>query len=138
MGVGKVVKRGFGRGFGRFFWKYLIGLVYLGRERVIDKNGLINYKFNKGYGLKGGKGFSYGNVSEKNGLIKNFFSFKSVFILFLRGRGRGVVFYKNFLVDRSVYITFKGRGRGVVVGKRFSSVSLYLSGKLDWFNFFYW
>lgn len=134
----KVVKRGFGRGFGRFFWKYLIGLVYLGRERVIDKNGLINYKFNKGYGLKGGKGFSYGNVSEKNGLIKNFFSFKSVFILFLRGRGRGVVFYKNFLVDRSVYITFKGRGRGVVVGKRFSSVSLYLSGKLDWFNFFYW
>lgn len=138
MGVGKVVKRGFGRGFGRFFWKYLIGLVYLGRERVIDKNGLINYKFNKGYGLKGGKGFSYGNVSEKNGLIKNFFSFKSVFILFLRGRGRGVVFYKNFFVDRSVYITFKGRGRGVVVGKRFSSVSLYLSGKLDWFNFFYW
>lgn len=138
MGVGKVVKRGFGRGFGRFFWKYLIGLVYLGRERVIDKNGLINYKFNKGYGLKGGKGFSYENVSEKNGLIKNFFSFKSVFILFLRGRGRGVVFYKNFLVDRSVYITFKGRGRGVVVGKRFSSVSLYLSGKLDWFNFFYW
>lgn len=138
MGVGKVVKRGFGRGFGRFFWKYLIGLVYLGRERVIDKNGLINYKFNKGYGLKGGKGFSYGNVSEKNGLIKNFFSFKSVFILFLRGRGRGVVFYKNFLVDRSVYITFKGRGCGVVVGKRFSSVSLYLSGKLDWFNFFYW
>lgn len=138
MGVGKVVKRGFGRGFGRFFWKYLIGLVYLGRERVIDKNGLINYKFNKGYGLKGGKGFSYGNVSEKNGLIKNFFGFKSVFILFLRGRGRGVVFYKNFLVDRSVYITFKGRGRGVVVGKRFSSVSLYLSGKLDWFNFFYW
>lgn len=138
MGVGKVVKRGFGRGFGRFFWKYLIGLVYLGRERVIDKNGLINYKFNKGYGLKGGKGFSYGNVSEKNGLIKNFFSFKSVFILFLRGRGRGVVFYKNFLVDRSVFITFKGRGRGVVVGKRFSSVSLYLSGKLDWFNFFYW
>lgn len=138
MGVRKVVKRGFGRGFGRFFWKYLIGLVYLGRERVIDKNGLINYKFNKGYGLKGGKGFSYGNVSEKNGLIKNFFSFKSVFILFLRGRGRGVVFYKNFLVDRSVYITFKGRGRGVVVGKRFSSVSLYLSGKLDWFNFFYW
>lgn len=136
--MGKVVKRGFGRGFGRFFWKYLIGLVYLGRERVIDKNGLINYKFNKGYGLKGGKGFSYGNVSEKNGLIKNFFSFKSVFILFLRGRGRGVVFYKNFLVDRSVYITFKGRGRGVVVGKRFSSVSLYLSGKLDWFNFFYW
>lgn len=134
----KVVKRGFGRGFGRFFWKYLIGLVYLGRERVIDKNGLINYKFNKGYGLKGGKGFSYGNVSEKNGLIKNFFSFKSVFILFLRGRGRGVVFYKNFLVDRSVFITFKGRGRGVVVGKRFSSVSLYLSGKLDWFNFFYW
>lgn len=138
MGVRKVVKRGFGRGFGRFFWKYLIGLVYLGRERVIDKNGLINYKFNKGYGLKGGKGFSYGNVSEKNGLIKNFFSFKSVFILFLRGRGRGVVFYKNFMVDRSVYITFKGRGRGVVVGKRFSSVSLYLSGKLDWFNFFYW
>lgn len=138
MGVGKVVKRGFGRGFGWFFWKYLIGLVYLGRERVIDKNGLINYKFNKGYGLKGGKGFSYGIVSEKNGLIKNFFSFKSVFILFLRGRGRGVVFYKNFLVDRSVYITFKGRGRGVVVGKRFSSVSLYLSGKLDWFNFFYW
>lgn len=136
--MGKVVKRGFGRGFGRFFWKYLIGLVYLGRERVIDKNGLINYKFNKGYGLKGGKGFSYENVSEKNGLIKNFFSFKSVFILFLRGRGRGVVFYKNFLVDRSVYITFKGRGRGVVVGKRFSSVSLYLSGKLDWFNFFYW
>lgn len=136
--MGKVVKRGFGRGFGRFFWKYLIGLVYLGRERVIDKNGLINYKFNKGYGLKGGKGFSYGNVSEKNGLIKNFFSFKSVFILFLRGRGRGVVFYKNFLVDRSVFITFKGRGRGVVVGKRFSSVSLYLSGKLDWFNFFYW
>lgn len=136
--MGKVVKRGFGRGFGRFFWKYLIGLVYLGRERVIDKNGLINYKFNKGYGLKGGKGFSYGNVSEKNGLIKNFFSFKSVFILFLRGRGRGVVFYKNFLVDRSVYITFKGRGRGVVAGKRFSSVSLYLSGKLDWFNFFYW
>lgn len=136
--MGKVVKRGFGRGFGRFFWKYLIGLVYLGRERVIDKNGLINYKFNKGYGLKGGKGFSYGNVNEKNGLIKNFFSFKSVFILFLRGRGRGVVFYKNFLVDRSVYITFKGRGRGVVVGKRFSSVSLYLSGKLDWFNFFYW
>lgn len=136
--MGKVVKRGFGRGFGRFFWKYLIGLVYLGRERVIDKNGLINYKFNKGYDLKGGKGFSYGNVSEKNGLIKNFFSFKSVFILFLRGRGRGVVFYKNFLVDRSVYITFKGRGRGVVVGKRFSSVSLYLSGKLDWFNFFYW
>lgn len=136
--MGKVVKRGFGRGFGRFFWKYLIGLVYLGRERVIDKNGLINYKFNKGYGLKGGKGFSYGNVSEKNGLIKNFFSFKSVFILFLRGRGRGVVFYKNFLVDRLVYITFKGRGRGVVVGKRFSSVSLYLSGKLDWFNFFYW
>lgn len=136
--MGKVVKRGFGRGFGRFFWKYLIGLVYLGRERVIDKNGLINYKFNKGYGLKGGKGFSYGNVSEKNGLIKNFFSFKSVFILFLRGRGRGVVFYKNFLVDRSVYISFKGRGRGVVVGKRFSSVSLYLSGKLDWFNFFYW
>lgn len=136
--MGKVVKRGFGRGFGRFFWKYLIGFVYLGRERVIDKNGLINYKFNKGYGLKGGKGFSYGNVSEKNGLIKNFFSFKSVFILFLRGRGRGVVFYKNFLVDRSVYITFKGRGRGVVVGKRFSSVSLYLSGKLDWFNFFYW
>lgn len=136
--MGKVVKRGFGRGFGRFFWKYLIGLVYLGRERVIDKNGLINYKFNKGYGLKGGKGFSYGNVSEKNGLIKNFFSFKNVFILFLRGRGRGVVFYKNFLVDRSVFITFKGRGRGVVVGKRFSSVSLYLSGKLDWFNFFYW
>lgn len=136
--MGKVVKRGFGRGFGRFFWKYLIGLVYLGRERVIDKNGLINYKFNKGYGLKGGKGFSYENVSEKNGLIKNFFSFKSVFLLFLRGRGRGVVFYKNFLVDRSVYITFKGRGRGVVVGKRFSSVSLYLSGKLDWFNFFYW
>lgn len=136
--MGKVVKRGFGRGFGRFFWKYLIGLVYLGRERVIDKNGLINYKFNKGYGLKGGKGFSYENVSGKNGLIKNFFSFKSVFILFLRGRGRGVVFYKNFLVDRSVYITFKGRGRGVVVGKRFSSVSLYLSGKLDWFNFFYW
>lgn len=136
--MGKVVKRGFGRGFGRFFWKYLIGLVYLGRERVIDKNGLINYKFNKGYGLKGGKGFSYENVSEKNGLIKNFFSFKSVFILFLRGRGRGVVFYKNFLVDRSVFITFKGRGRGVVVGKRFSSVSLYLSGKLDWFNFFYW
>lgn len=138
VGVGKVVKRGFGRGPGRPPWKHLIGSVYLGRERVIDKNGLTNHKFNKGHGLKGGKGFSHGTVSEKNGSIKNFFSPKSASTPSPRGRGRGAVSHKNSLADRSAHTTPKGRGRGAVAGKRPSSVSSHSSGKPDWFNFPHW